>query len=31
MARATAPMLRGLRGDTRTMLMRSRWESVSKG
>ena len=30
MARAAAPILRGLRGATRTTSMRSRWEVVSK-
>jgi hypothetical protein len=29
-ARAAAPMLRGLRGETRTTSMRPRWGSVSK-
>jgi hypothetical protein len=30
MARATAPMFSGFRGDTSTTLMRSRCDSVSK-
>src|SRR5271163_2109558 len=31
MARAAAPMLRGLRGETRTTSTRSHWAGVSKG